>query len=74
MLQDLRMLMKEETVATLYKNVRILYNGYWVNFLRRHNGWGGVVGVKPATHLHVVSTLSMSGAVPVIPPFPDLPV
>jgi hypothetical protein len=30
-------------------------------------------GVKPATHLHVVPTLRMSGVVPILPPFPDLP-
>jgi hypothetical protein len=30
-------------------------------------------GVKPATHLNVVPTLRMSGTVPFLPPFSDLP-
>jgi len=44
MLQGLRMLIKDETEATLYKNVGILYNGYWVNFLRRQSARGCEAG------------------------------
>jgi len=37
------------------------------------SGGKALGGVKLATHLHVVPTLRMSGAVPILPPFPDLP-
>jgi len=47
MLEGLRMLIKDETDATLYKNVGILYNGYWVNFLRRQSARGCEAGHSP---------------------------